>query len=345
MRIDNKDSLNNLPLVSVIVPVYNTERFLPKCIESVLAQTYSNLEIIAVDDGSKDKSLSILKEHAKKDDRLKVFSTPNRGVSATRNFALEKVNGEYVCFIDSDDYMAEDFVEILYRKLIDNDADIAVVKNLRVSEKQKYEFKRVADWKSLKVENYNRVQAMCQLFTGKKFGLGTWNKMYKTSLLRREKKSGFFEHVYYSEDTAFLFDTFYKAENVVYIPLARYAYTRRNGSLVRSKITDRKVTAQIATRYCSDECKKLLPTAYPYVTGWRVLSNFELFYYMFRDKYFDIEVYEEIRSVHKNQMKCLTRSKGFPLYRRALLPLASFLCNLLYRLRMAKEFKNYKKSK
>ena len=79
MRTGNKNEFNNLPLVSVIVPVYNTERFLVKCIESVRSQTYSNLEIIAVDDGSKDKSLSILRKFAKKDDRLKVFSTPNRG--------------------------------------------------------------------------------------------------------------------------------------------------------------------------------------------------------------------------------------------------------------------------
>lgn len=95
----------NNPLVSIIVPVYNTEKYIRECLQSLIHQSYAHIEIIAVDDGSTDNSLKILNDISAKDKRLKIFSQPNQGISAARNFALTKTTGEYVMFVDADDWI------------------------------------------------------------------------------------------------------------------------------------------------------------------------------------------------------------------------------------------------
>lgn len=116
-----------LPLISVIVPCYNVEEYLPKCIESILSQTYKNLEILLVDDGSPDNSGRICDEYAGKDCRIRVIHKENGGLSDARNVALDVMKGEYVTFIDSDDYVAEDYVEILYRLIAKYGVQMSVV--------------------------------------------------------------------------------------------------------------------------------------------------------------------------------------------------------------------------
>lgn len=99
------------PLVSIIVPVYNAEKYLGECLDSIINQTYTNLEIMLVDDGSKDKSGEICDQYAKKDNRIKVYHKPNSGVSKTRNYGLDHCTGEWVAFVDSDDYIEKDYIE------------------------------------------------------------------------------------------------------------------------------------------------------------------------------------------------------------------------------------------
>lgn len=98
------------PLISIIVPVYNVEKYLAKCIESILRQSYSNFELILVDDGSKDKSGSICDEYAKRDNRIKVYHKQNGGVSSARNYGIDMATGDWICFVDSDDWVDEDYV-------------------------------------------------------------------------------------------------------------------------------------------------------------------------------------------------------------------------------------------
>ena len=114
------------PAVSIIVPVYNTERFLNRCIDSVLAQTYSDWELLLVDDGSTDSSGSICDEYATQDSRIRVFHKENGGVSSARNLGLDYARGEWITFVDSDDYIAPDMIEKLYETQKRNNADITV---------------------------------------------------------------------------------------------------------------------------------------------------------------------------------------------------------------------------
>lgn len=121
------------PLISIIIPVYNVENFLGHCLESIISQTYTNLEIILIDDGSKDKSGLICDEYKKRDSRIIVYHKKNEGASATRNLGLSIFKGDYVCFIDSDDYVTNNFIESLYKLLIENDADFSVCSRYIVS--------------------------------------------------------------------------------------------------------------------------------------------------------------------------------------------------------------------
>ena len=114
------------PLVSVVVPVYKVESYIERCIESVIHQTYSNLEILLVDDGSPDRCGFICDQFAKRDYRIKVFHKNHGGLSDTRNYALDRLTGDYVAFVDSDDWIEPDMCEVLVKNAIENDADICV---------------------------------------------------------------------------------------------------------------------------------------------------------------------------------------------------------------------------
>ena len=122
-------------MISVIVPVYNVEKYLRQCLDSVLAQTYRELEIILVDDGSTDGSGAICDEYATRDSRIKVVHQQNGGLSSARNAGLDLATGEYVAFVDSDDYIHETMLELLYQALVENNADTVICNFERVDEK------------------------------------------------------------------------------------------------------------------------------------------------------------------------------------------------------------------
>jgi len=116
----------DIPLISVIVPIYNSEKYLERCIDSICSQTYTNLEVILVNDGSTDSSLSICQKFASIDSRVLINDIPNGGVSNARNTGIKSANGTYIQFLDSDDYMLDNYIQVLYDLLIYNQADMVV---------------------------------------------------------------------------------------------------------------------------------------------------------------------------------------------------------------------------
>ncbi|MBO4956650.1 MAG: glycosyltransferase [Rickettsiales bacterium] len=128
MTIDKKSNIS----VSIIVPVYNVEQYLERCLNSLINQTLQNIEIICINDGSMDNSLSILKQYAEKDKRIKIIDQENQGVSVARNNGIEASQGEYIGFVDSDDYVDLDFFENLYNKAKKEDADIVEAKYYKI---------------------------------------------------------------------------------------------------------------------------------------------------------------------------------------------------------------------
>ena len=130
--------------ISVIVPVYNVEKYLDECLDSILAQSFKNFEVICVNDGSTDSSSDILNNYAKKDTRIKIITQSNQGLGGARNAGLNKANGNYICFIDSDDYIELDALEKLHSNAISNQSDIALFKFQKVDDFHNVDRKRYA---------------------------------------------------------------------------------------------------------------------------------------------------------------------------------------------------------
>lgn len=209
------------PLISIIVPVYRTEKFLPQCIESILAQTYQNLEIILIDDGSPDRSGAICDKYAEQDKRIIVIHKENGGVSSARNAGLKIAKGEYIGFVDSDDYIAPDMYEYLYGLIIRENVDIAMC-NLCQERHCKWEVVSQIDQIEKK---YSNVQI---------FDLHLWtylmNKLFKRSVLNNV---WFHENLSFGEDAYFLFQVLQQNDCIV-SDKAKYYYRDNLTSATRS---------------------------------------------------------------------------------------------------------------
>lgn len=168
-------------LISVIVPIYNVECYLNKCIDSILSQTYRNIEIILVDDGATDCCPMICDEYAKKDARIHVIHQKNRGLSVARNSGIDVATGEYLIFIDSDDYIDKEMLNVLYRNIKKADAEIAVCNFIEVHNNESLEQEVIQGKKFI----FDKLEAMNNLYNN--MALQTvvaWNKLYKKELFQ-----------------------------------------------------------------------------------------------------------------------------------------------------------------
>lgn len=164
-------------LVSITVPMYKVEQYVSQCIESCIAQTYENIEIILIDDGSPDNCLSIAESYAQKDTRIRVIHQENKGFGGVRNTCLDSAKGDYICFVDADDYIMPDFVEYMLHLIEAGDCDIAISKNCFTS----------TDFKQIQNDNITTIygrDAMIEFFYPR-IQLGSWNKLYRVDFIKR----------------------------------------------------------------------------------------------------------------------------------------------------------------
>ena len=167
------------PLISIIIPVYKVEKYLEKCIKSVLDQTYKNLQIILVDDGSPDNCGNICDNYAKIDNRIEVIHKANGGLSEARNVGLKVARGEYIGFVDSDDYVSNEMFENLYNTLISNDVDVSICNFYTVINN-----KNIIKNADNGVEIYNKLEILKEILLDKKIQSYAWNKLYKRELFK-----------------------------------------------------------------------------------------------------------------------------------------------------------------
>ena len=215
-----------MPLVSVILPVYNSEKYLSKCLDSLSAQTLRDIEVICVDDGSKDGSLRILREYAVKDGRIKVFSQKNAGAASARNKALTEAGGKYVMFCDSDDWVAPDFCGRMVRVLEQEKVDCVVCGAFIEDETGNG---RNPDWEGnfeLPFSGKKDVSAI----QAAKTNVVLWNKIFKKELI--DKYGIRFPDGRWGEDDCFVWQYLSVAESIFYLPEKLYYYLRRDGSMV-----------------------------------------------------------------------------------------------------------------
>lgn len=211
-------------LISVIVPIYNVEDYLDRCVDSIINQTYKNLEIILVDDGSPDNCPKMCDDYAKKDSRIKVVHKKNGGLSDARNAGMKVATGEYVSFIDSDDYISLDFYETLLQTIVDNDSDIVECSVVKFYEDNNFD--EYSD--DLKVTNYDTLYALDGLINENPFKQHVWNKLYKSSVaLDIPYAVGKL-----NEDEFWTYQVFGKAKKVTRINKTMYYYFQRGSSIM-----------------------------------------------------------------------------------------------------------------
>lgn len=208
--------MDNEKLVSIVVPVYNVEKYLEDCIESLINQTYKNIEILLIDDGSKDKSPLICDKYKEIDNRIKVIHQENSGLSATRNVGISILKGYYVTFIDSDDYVDSNYVKTLVDNIGEN--DLLTTGYVRVTNDKKCKFTMIpknTEWEKLKFCNVA-------------------GKLYKVSFLKNNKII-YEPNVKYAEDLNFYLKIYSNSNNIKLYKYSGYFYRESVGSIVVNK--------------------------------------------------------------------------------------------------------------
>ena len=213
----------NEPTISIIIPVYNTEKYLKKCLDSVITQTYKNLEIICINDGSTDSSLKILKKYAKSDKRIKVINQENKGVSITRNIGIENATGEWITFIDSDDYISPELYQSFTEALNNSEPfNIYVFNGVKLAENDNPEDKNLT--KFFYMSNWNFHENNLYTFIDCKnpfYGnLSVWNKIFNTEFINnnniRFKENSIFEDQLFSIESMIKTDKLYLDNKIFY---------------------------------------------------------------------------------------------------------------------------------
>lgn len=188
--------------ISIIVPIYNAEKYLNKCIDSLINQTKKELEFILVNDGSTDKTEEIIKSY--KDKRIKYFKNKNQGIGKTRNFGLEKATGKYIMFLDSDDYFRIDACELLYKNAEKNQADLVICDFYKIYDSGIEEKIKLLSFKPTTLKKTPNLV--------NEINLAPWNKLYKKDLITKNKIK-FVENLKY-EDAPFVIEAFSKAKKI-----------------------------------------------------------------------------------------------------------------------------------
>lgn len=251
MRVEKKQYEKET--ISVIVPIYNVEPYLNKCIDSIINQTYKNLEIILVDDGSTDRSGEICETYKKKDKRVRVIHQQNGGAASARNRGLEIATGKYIGFVDSDDYIAMDMYESLIG-CMDNDIDIVTCGKFFVYPPgiRKTNRKKHCAHKKTK---YGTEQAIEELLKGELFSYGVYEKLYRKELFDDIR----FLQGRVSEDIPVTYALFKKCRNVVNIGEAKYYQFRREDSISRREFFFRRIDNVLFHRDILEDIRKEYP--------------------------------------------------------------------------------------
>lgn len=258
-------------LITVIIPAYNAEKYITACVESVVSQTYANLEIIIINDGSTDLTGNLLDELAMTDQRIKVIHQKNQGVSATRNTALKIARGNLIGFIDADDKISKDMYEFLYNNSLKHNADIShcAFEHNRANKVVKFHDTGI-------VLVQNNFEAIKELLSGKRVEPGVWNKLYRKAILQNVF---FHEDIKINEDLLFNIEAFKNAEIAVFEDVIKYSYQLNPDSASQSPniLENAKDGYEVAKRIKSLLINVELIDAVNHFYAGRLLVNLKLF--------------------------------------------------------------------
>lgn len=264
-----------MDLISVIVPVFNAEKYLNSCIESILSQSYENLELLLINDGSTDNSLDICKRYNKIDNRIRVISKQNSGVSNTRNHGIEVSKGEYITFVDSDDMIKENMLKVLYERLLENKADLSTC-----NYEYDYSGHRIPKKKRMpsgyyKVSELKNVLIDDGTMSGILFG-SVWNCLYKKRIIT-ENNIRFATNVKHNEDGLFNLNYFKYCDSIYalnneHLYIYRYNEVSASNSNYLNKDRFKVVDKEIIKLYSDEDINNQMCAREVSVGFWNILS-------------------------------------------------------------------------
>lgn len=221
----------NKDKVSIIVPVYNVEKYLEKCLKSLISQSYKNIEIILIDDGSKDNSGRICDEYKRKDSRIKVIHKENAGVSEARNSGIQKATGKYLCFVDADDFVMDNYVEYMHQLIVKDSSDIAICTKMFSNFNEKQTSEEV-------IENLDGENAIIRILNYR-MPIGVYSRIFKKDLIE-DNRIRFLKDIYMGEGFNFNVACFQKAKKVIVSNYKVYYYRRNNATSATTKFSIKK---------------------------------------------------------------------------------------------------------
>ena len=286
-----------MDLISVIVPVYNIEKYIRRCVESIIGQSYSNLQIILVDDGSDDESGKICDEIAKSDERVEVFHKSNGGASDARNFGLEKAQGEYIAFVDGDDYIESDMYECLYKAIVESASDMASCGFYEVFGDKTY--MRCCTEETIVLDKIEAYEAL--LSRRSLLGCSNCNKLFSRRV---------FEGIRYKvgiqgEDLELIYRVLGGVQSVVCIDVAKYHYIHRKNSTTTSAFNERSMDiiyiSEEIMQFIHSNYPEIAKQAYAYQVMWLIGGMKTLYEAENRDEFSDEEHY--IKTIIKNNFR------------------------------------------
>lgn len=243
------------PLISVIVPVYKVEKYLHRCIDSILAQTYENIEVLLIDDGSPDQSGAICDDYQAKDSRVRVFHKENGGVSSSRNSGLREAKGDYIGFVDADDYISPEMYQSLLNLIEQNKADIAICGYQKEIDKDKFE----PYWKDKVQISLDRNEMISNLLTNHYYTCAVWSMLFRKSFI---SNIAFDERIKHNEDLLYIYEAMKLAGKAMYISEPYYYYCTTDGSATTSGFSDAMMDVVYVSEYILEDIKNRIPELY-----------------------------------------------------------------------------------
>lgn len=286
------------PLITVIVPVYKTEKYLPRCIDSIVNQTYKNLEIILVDDGSPDNSGNLCDEIAKTDSRIKVIHKQNGGLSSARNAGLDIMTGDYVAFVDSDDFIELNMYELLLELLLSTNSQIAesgIVCDYPNGEHRYFNPDFSADSKSIA---FSTTEALKELMIAKKVTNSACDKLFEKTIFEDLR----FTEGIILEDFDLMPRCIEKASSVCYTPLPLYHYIMTEQSIMRGEFRENRFTETDISRRHIDYYKYNHPEIWEYALAKHIMLCLVLIYASSNDDRFKEKRNQLINDVKKSKL-------------------------------------------
>lgn len=290
------------PDISIIIPMYNVESFIDRCLTSIVNQTYKNWELIIVDDGSKDNSANICLRYMQKDKRIKLIKKENAGASAARNTGMDQITGKYVIFIDSDDYLDCNMLEDLYNVALKTGADVVccnfyleflnkTISNRRTEQNFEYDIDNVV----LSIHLFGDITPYL------------WNKLIKSTCIGNNR---FNEEIIWGEDYIFLMEILQSGLKVIYLDKHLYHYIQRQNSICNIGYSDSIYNSILILNDYSLGIEKKYPKYKNIIISYVIVQKMVLLAWMSKNKNYNVSIMKKIKvDIRKNLFNILNEKK------------------------------------